>query len=182
MIRPGAKTWVLAAAVALLTLPPAAAQTSKETPGRVTPDRATSACLGNATSPTCAAETLLACLTRGDTALCRTINVAAPPRPASEMQAEYVVERVSVIRQEDVTDDLRDVEWFKPGYTLIEAQRRTCQASHDTCGEENWEDLQVYLRPRPGSAPALWDVIYWRSESEPDVPQELLDDATRKAP
>ena len=42
--------------------------------------------------------------------------------------------------------------------------------------------LQVYLRQPPGSAAPSWEIVHWRSESEPDVPQELPDDPQRKAP
>lgn len=98
------------------------------------------------------------------------------------MQSEYVIERISVIRTEDVTEDLREVEWFRPGYTLIEALRRNCAAAEADCSGESWDDFQVYLRPRPDTAPTLWDIVYWRSESEPDVPQEVPDDTVRRAP
>lgn len=172
-------------AVLLLALPAfnlsAGAQTSKESPGRITPVSATSACIGGATTPSCATETLLACLTRGDAALCRAVSAAAPPRPAGEpMQTEYVLERVSIIRVEDISDDLRDVEWFKPGYALVEALRRACPAASASCEDESWDDLQVYLRQRPGAEPAQWEIVYWRSDSEPDVSPELPDDFLRK--
>ncbi len=132
-------------------------------------------------TPACATETLLACLARGDAALCRAVGTVSPPqRPDERLQTEYVLERVSIIRQEDVTDDLREVEWFKPGYALVEAQRRACPLSAANCEDESWEYLQVYLRQRPDAAPPLWDIVHWRGESEPDVPQDLLDDTQRK--
>lgn len=167
-------------AVALLALP-VAAQTSKESPGRITPTAATSACIGGAATPNCAAETFLACLTRGDMTLCRAVNAAVPQRAAGEpIQTEYVLERSSLIRPEDVTEDLRDVEWFKPGFALVEAQRRVCPADIASCADESWEDLQVYLRRRDDAATVAWDVIHWRSDSEPDMAPELPDDFTRK--
>jgi hypothetical protein len=178
---------LLAAVVALSALPAAAqssnvAQATKDKPGRIGPDTATSLCLGAPSTPACAAETLLACLTRGDDALCRAVGTAVPPRASGEkQQTEYVTDRVSLIRPEDVTDDLRDLDWFKPGYTLVEAQRRSCPASAASCDGEAWEDLQVYLRQGPDGA-AAWEVVHWRSESEPEVPQELPDDPQRKAP
>jgi len=161
----------------------AVAQFSRDKPGRIGPDAATSLCLGSPSTPACAAETLLACLTRGDATMCRTVGAAVPPRPAGEpQQTEYVTERVSIIRAEDVTDDLRELDWFKPGYALVEAQRRACPASQGSCEGEAWEDLQVYLRQRQDAAPASWEVVHWRSESEPDVRQELPDDTQRRAP
>jgi hypothetical protein len=150
---------------------------SKESPGRIGPTATTSQCIGTLATPACAAETLLVCLTRGDAALCRAVGAAAAPRPAGEpLQTEYVLERISIIQADDVTDDLRDVEWFKPGYALVEALRRACPAVNPDCQDEPWDDLQVYLRQRPGVAPASWEVVYWRSDSEPDMSPELPDD------
>ena len=83
---------------------------------------------------------------------------------------EYLIERVTVIRPEDITEELRDVDWFKPGYTLVEIRRRHCPADA-ACGSEAWDDLQVYLRPR-GDA---WEVVSWRSEAEPEGAPEIPD-------
>src|SRR5512135_2539236 len=93
------------ALAALLTATAAAAQNSRNNPGRVTPTDATSKCIGGAATPVCAAETLMACLARGDESLCRKVGAAPPARAvenAGHIQIEYVVVRVSVIRPEDV--------------------------------------------------------------------------------
>lgn len=172
---------VLLLATMLLAVP-VLAQAPKPAPGRIAPEIATSRCLGAPTTPACATETLLACVARGDAALCRALGVTPPARSGEPVQVEYIMERVSLIRPEDVTDDLREVEWFKPGYTLVEAQRRTCPASAADCDGESWDYMQVYLRPRPDAAPPLWEIVYWRSESEPDVPQEIPDEPERKSP
>jgi hypothetical protein len=174
----------LVTALALgLFAPAAPAQMSKESPGRIGPAATTSVCLGTPTTPACAAETLLACLTRSDTALCRAVGAATPPRSAVDpLQTEYVIERVSIIQPDDVTDDLRDVEWFKPGYALVEALRRACSATNPDCQDELWDDLQVYLRQRLGATPAAWEVVYWRSDSEPDMSPELPDDFVKPPP
>ncbi len=162
---------------------PAAAQTSKEAPGRIAPARATSACLGTVSSTTCAAETLLACLTRGDAALCQAVGAAVAARPADEppLQSEYVIERESLIRPEDVSEDLRDVEWYKPGYALIEILRRNCPAAQADCAGEAWDDLQVYLRQAPSGPPA-WEAVHWRSDSEPDIGPDIPEAFLRKPP
>jgi hypothetical protein len=160
--------------LAFLAIAPAVAQTSKDAPGRLTPTGATSACLGQPTTPICAAETLLACLARSEARLCRAIGLAPPaPVPDGVPQIEYVIERVSVIRPADVTDDLKDLEWYKPGYTLIELLRRSCPATQADCGDESWDGVQVYLRNRGGGAAPHWEVVHWRSDAEQDVaPQE----------
>lgn len=138
---------------------------------RIGPADATSACIGDAASQRCAAETLLACLARAEPALCRKVGLAdirgVPREPGA---IEYVIERVSVIRAADVTEELRDVEWFKPGFALVEIIRRPCQAA-GACGEEPWDAVQVYLRPVDGR----WEVVTWRGETEPDDLPEIPD-------
>ncbi len=101
-------------ALACLLLPSAHAQTKKaaEKIGRIAQTQATSACVGGNGSPTCATETLLACFARADKTLCD--KVGADPRGMRDAAPiEYVIDRVSVIRQEDITEDMRDLEWFK---------------------------------------------------------------------
>jgi hypothetical protein len=155
--------------VLLACLLPAAAQAQSkaaEKIGRITPTQTTSPCIGNANSPTCATETLLACFARADRSLCE--KVGADPRNGVREPGptEYVIDRVSVIRAEDITEDLRDVEWFKAGYTLVELRRRNCAAE---CGDQPWEDMQVYLRPRGGA----WEIVNWRGEVEEDEVPEM---------
>ncbi len=167
----------LALAVSL-TATAAVAQSSRDKPGRVTPTEATSKCIGSAETPVCAAETLLACLARGDDSLCRKVGAAPPARSvenAGRIQIEYVVVRVSVIRPEDVTDDTRDLDWYKPGYTLIEMDRRSCPATQPGCSDDSWDDLQVYLRRTSDTAGSPWEIVTWRSESEPDLAPEIPD-------
>jgi hypothetical protein len=140
--------------------------------GRIAPDGATSQCVGANTSPTCMTETLLACFARGDAALCRNAGIADPRSVTREPSViEYVIERISVIRAEDVTEDMREVEWFKPGYALVELRRRSCPPPGSACAAEGWDDLQVYLRPRNG----LWEIVTFRgeleSESAPEIPE-----------
>jgi hypothetical protein len=155
---------VLACTLAL----PAHAQSTApaEKVGRIDAAHATSACIGSAGSAVCATETLLACFARSQSDLCARVGAEAKGSEKGAVTLEYIIDRVSVIRAEDITEELRDVEWFKAGYTLIELRRRTCAAA---CGDESWEDMQVYLRPR-GTA---WDVVTWRGELEQEgAPEE----------
>jgi hypothetical protein len=169
---------LLLLAVLCFVAGPAAAQKSREAPGRITPDRATSNCIGTAQTPSCAAETLLACLARADESLCHRVAAAPPARPvgnAGRIQVEYVLVRVSLIRPQDITDDTRDLDWYKPGYTLVEMDRRACPADQAGCGDEEWDDLQVYLKPVSEGGTTTWDVAAWRSESEPDLAPDIPD-------
>ena len=141
------------------------------------PATATSTCIGASTTPVCAAETLLACFARADDALCRRVGAVPPARRienAGSIQIDYVIVRISVIRAADITDDTRDLDWYKPGYTLIEMDRRTCPATQPSCDSDSWDDLQVYLRREPG-AERGWQIVAWRSESEPDLAPDIPD-------
>jgi hypothetical protein len=151
----------------------AIAQTSPDRPGRVGPGVATSTCIGNGSTPVCAAETLLACMARAETELCRRVGVTDPRSAASQGPAlvEYVIDRSSIIRREDITDELRDVDWYKPGYALVEMQRRSCETTKPNCAEESWTDLQVYARPRG----TVWDIVTWRGEGDEDAAPEIPD-------
>ena len=152
----------------LLLLLLALAAPAGANPARVAPGVATSACIGEASSARCAAETLIACLARAERALCQrvgaTVEAGLQPR-----LVEYVIERESVIRPDQISEDLRDVAWFKPGYVLVEVQLRACAPRLAACEEEEWEELQIYLRPRD----ARWEVVAWRASAEPDRPAEL---------
>lgn len=160
--------FVLALSACLLPLT-ASAQSKKPADkiGRITPTDATSTCIGSAGSPVCASETLLACFARADRSLCEKVH--ADPRTGAREPGltEYVIDRVTVIRAEDITDDQRDLEGFKAGNTLVELRRRACAAE---CSDAPWEDMQIYLRPNAN----LWEVVAWRGDVEehevPEVP------------
>ncbi|HEX6981100.1 MAG TPA: hypothetical protein VF342_17555 [Alphaproteobacteria bacterium] len=148
------------------------AQTVTGNISRITRDAATSGCIGSSASPLCATETLLACFARGDLDLCRKLGLDAARVPANEAPViEYVVERVSIIRQENITDDLRELDWFKPGFALVELQRRMCGTEPDACESADWYDMQVYLRPTG----ATWEVVTWRDATERDGAPEIPD-------
>jgi hypothetical protein len=155
---------VLACAIAA----PAHAQSKRavEKPDWVGAGQATSSCIGATTSPVCATETLLACFARANAELCAKIGVAPRAGGREPGPIEYIIDRVSVIRTEDITEELRELDWFKAGYTLIELRRRGC-ATGD-CGNESWEDMQVYLRPQ-GEA---WAIVAWRGIEQEGAPEE----------
>ena len=156
---------------------PAVAQQSFPVQGRIALNSATSACIGQPTTPVCAVETLLACWVRGQSGLCRAVAVSearaaeriAGPGSSPEADTQYSIDRASTIRREDVTDDLRAVEWFKPGFVLVELVRRACPQGPQRCDDEPWEEMQIVVRPEAGR----WSVVVWRSDNEPDTPPEL---------
>ena len=137
----------------------------------VSPTAATSPCIGESGNRRCVVDTLMACFARAARSQCARIG-AEPPEGAPEpRRLEYIVERESEIRADQITDDLRDVAWFKPGFTLIEIQIRACAADAADCDGESWEDLQVYLRQQG----AVWRVVHWRAPGDPDAPVQIPD-------
>jgi hypothetical protein len=105
------------------------------------------------------------------------VGVADPRTAITQPPAlmEYTVDRTTIIKREDITDDLKDIEWYKPGYALVEIQRRSCAAGSANCADSSWTDLQIYARPR-GNA---WDIVTWRSETDEDATPELPDAFTQ---
>ena len=156
----------------LLTAPHAA--TAASPMGRISGAAATSACIGSVSSPTCTAETLLACFARADVALCRRVNVTeiGSELAAGSHTIEYVIDRQTTIQQQDITDDLKDLEYYKPGYVLLEIRRRDCAAGQATCADAAWSDLQIFVRPLPTGG---WDIAAWRGDNEqesaPEIPE-----------
>lgn len=158
---------LIAAGVPLAGAAPAVAQPPQGAVSAVAPSGATSACIGQTATAVCAAETLLACLARAEPALCRRVGMAPPPGPPSRI--EYVVERASTIRAEEVTEELRELDWFRPGYALVEIMRRTCASEQPSCAGESWEPVQIYLRPVDGG----WHMVALRGEADQDTVPEL---------
>ncbi len=129
---------------------------------RITPTTADSTCIGDPITPLCAVETWLACLARIDLSLCRAVGQESewlkPVRPP--WTYEYVVERVHKIRPEDVTEELKDTDWFKPGYFDIVVRERYCPALQTTCPGERWFRYYYNVKPVGG----LWHMVAWSME------------------
>jgi hypothetical protein len=155
------------AIAALLVL---AAAAGAQEPARVAPEAASVGCMGQANDPACATATFFACAVRRTTELCAAVGLDEAPRLVDEGNAvEWLIERASVIRERDVTDDLKHLAWFKAGNTLVEAQVRKCAATLPDCAAESWDDWQIYLAPEDGK----FRVVGWRGDSEPDGPPEI---------
>lgn len=145
---------------------------------RIGPSSASSACIGEASSVSCAVDTLLACVARANRALCLRAG-AEPPDPMPPPRTLfYAIERSGVIRREQVGDDQRDLPWFQPGHTLVELRLRACPAGQSTCPDEAWEDLQVYLH-RQGQA---WRILHWHAPGDSDASPQIPDSFSPRPP
>jgi hypothetical protein len=156
--------------LAIATLLVFAAAAAAQEPARVTPSATSVGCVGQANDPDCATATFFACVVRRTAELCGAVGLDEAPRLVDEGNAvEWLIERASVIRERDVTDDLKHLAWFKAGNTLVEAQVRKCAATLPDCAAENWDDWQIYLAAEDGK----FRVVGWRGDSEPDGPPEI---------
>ncbi len=130
---------------------------------RITPTTADSACIGDPITPLCAVETWLACKARDDLSLCRAVGQEPdwikPGRPP--WTREYIVERVHKIRPEDVTEELKDTDWYKAGYFDIVVRERSCPLPQTTCPGETWFRYYYNVKPVGG----LWHMFAWSEES-----------------
>ena len=130
---------------------------------RITPTEADSACIGNPITPLCAVETWIACITREDLSLCRAVGQDYEFfKPTGGLwAAEYVIERMHKIRPEDVTEELKDTDWFKPGYFDIVVRERFCALPQTTCLGKTWSRYYYNVKPVGG----LWHMVAWSEES-----------------
>ncbi len=129
---------------------------------RITPTEADSACIGNPITPLCAVETWIACITREDLSLCRAVgqNYAFFKPAGGLWAAEYVIERMHKIRPQDVTEELKDTYWYKPGYFDIVVRERFCALPQTTCLGKTWSRYYYYVKPVGG----LWHMVSWYKE------------------
>jgi hypothetical protein len=143
--------------------------------------------VGHGHAPICASEgadiacvvaRFYACAASRDAALCAQLGLAEIPKLVETPQTvEFAIERTSAIEAKDVTDDLKHLPWFRPGYLLVEAQARRCPAD-GSCQAEEWDDWQIYIRRDETTA----QIVYWRGDSEPDQPPEIPDSFRAPAP
>ena len=125
---------------------------------RITPSTADSACIGNPVTPLCAVETWFACHIRDDLSFCRVVGQEPDwMKPGPPMSAwEYVVERIHQIRPEDVTEELRNMDWFRPGYFEFWVKVRACPSPQTTCPGETW--IRIYYSVKPVGG--LWHIAH----------------------
>ena len=154
-------------ALLLLGAGAAHAQTADK-PGRATLDGEL-ACGGQARDAGCAIALFFTCAARLTEESCARVGLTEIPKLVDEPHVlEFAVDRLSTIKPEDVTEDLRHLTWFRAGFLLAEAKARRCPAE-GSCAGESWDDWQVYLREDDGR----FFVVYWRGDSEPESPPEI---------
>lgn len=82
----------------------------------ISTDDATSKCIGNPITPLCAVETFFACSARQDIDLCRKVGVINFSYPDKKITSRYRVLKAKVLSEDDMTEELKDATWWKPGF------------------------------------------------------------------
>lgn len=93
----------------------------------ISPTDATSNCIDNPITPLCAVETFIACAVRIEPSLCRSIGIENYNYPKQKSTSRYYVVSTHTITAEDITEELRDTNWMKPGFvriTILESEFR----------------------------------------------------------
>ena len=129
------------------------------------------ACGGEARDVPCTVALFFACAARQSEEACARVGLSEIPKLVENPQPiEFAIDRTSTIRPEDVTEELKHLAWFRPGFLLVEAQARRCPET-GSCADEDWSDWQIYLRADEGHH----FVVYWRGDSEPETTPDIPD-------
>lgn len=121
--------------ILMLVFPPTISQATaggNESLGELrflSPTDATSDCIGDPRTPLCALETFLACTARVEPKLCLRVGVddysfQGKPRLLAK---NYYIVSTHIIREEDITEDLKGTDWMVAGnvkITILEPEFR----------------------------------------------------------
>lgn len=136
---------------------------------------ATSACIGDASTPLCAVETLIACWARVEPALCSRVHDETPdPLPAPGLapyRAEYKVRSVRLLEDKDMGGYL-DIAGYRPGFAEVTLLRRFPDSDSAAHPEREWMAYYYYLKPVRGEGPieGEWRVFAWNINFLYDAP------------
>jgi hypothetical protein len=151
---------VLLLAAGLLFLPVVAFAGGAEKDGgevrTITATSATSDCIGDPRTPVCAVETLLACFARQDRGLCEKATRRKVELNSEQGSYRYRVLSVRILQEKDITPELRDADWWRPGYADVMIQ--------DLDFIQPWcpKGCKVGYSVRPTATG--WEVLEWAGE------------------
>lgn len=137
---------------------------------RITQTEATSDCIGEPKTPLCAAETFLACTTRRKLELCHAVGVSLLSFDEDTdgiEYAEYVVLSQKVLRPENIAEDLKDSDWYRPGHVDIDLDKREYQADGTVWPRTGWGLYGIVVKPVGDK----WHVASWALAGEEDFPE-----------
>ncbi len=127
----------------------------------ITPTGATSKCIGDATTPMCAAETLIGCAGRVWNKGCATVNFDFDPQKVSPRRIEYVIVKAGFVNKEKVRHAKKDdpppgdpepgaYSWLTEDAFQVLYFRRSCLATAESCGIAPWSHSMATVAPREG--------------------------------
>jgi hypothetical protein len=121
---------------------------------------ATSTCIGDPRTPLCAVETFLACSSRQNLDLCDLVGVKHFSYPDEKYTSRYRIVSAKVLTQDDMTEDLKDTDWWKPGFvsfSLVEFYTHKDNTITPT-----------YFSGITNPTDQGWGIIGWTIEAEQD--------------
>ena len=123
----------------------------------ITQTGATSQCIGDPRTPLCAVETLIACFTRHDMSLCRRVGVDGISFDDRLIGRDYIVISMKVLRGGDIPEELKDTDWYRPGFVEITLAARYRLSSGEMSPADGWEYDDYTVKP----AGTLWHIAGW---------------------
>jgi len=143
-------------AVCIIVLPLPALHACASELRHISPTESNSACIGDPRTPTCAFETLLACLSIYDAQLCEAVGVDLDPEGyVNDIDYKYAVEEIREITLADITAHTDRPECFRLGNVALRARVLRCEIGKDDCSrvpERIWTEV---LYPTAGK----WHVV-----------------------
>ena len=140
----------LCAAAIIAVMPHASAQEIRS----ITRTEATSQCIGDPRTPLCAVETLLACFTRHDMSLCRRVGVDGVSFDDRLIGRDYFVISMKLLRGGEIPEDLKDTDWYRPGYLEITLAGRYHLSSVEMSPAKGWQYYDYTVKPEGN----LWHI------------------------
>ena len=125
---------------------------------RVTPDGATSGCIGDPRTPLCAVETFLACTIRRDLELCRSVGVEKLDFVPFEGEGftDYRIMANSILSGDEVAEDKQYLFGFERGDAEIAVHKRTCDFLSNCSDWAPYSGRTLYYIVKPVAG--LWQV------------------------
>lgn len=148
---------ILIAFTGFLMLPAYVESGEQNTVGYITRDTASSSCIGDPRTPLCAVETFLACDMRRQMDLCRMVGVEDLNFSGHALTEEYSMISEKVLRQQDIPEELKDSNWYRPGFVDITLDRRTHYGDGEIWPADGWQRYGYTLKPMGD----LWHMASW---------------------
>ncbi len=125
---------------------------------------ASSKCIDDPKTPLCAVETLMACFARHELDLCKKVGIVDLSFAGNPYTSRYRVLSSNILTVDDMTEELKDAEWWKPGFAHIDVYRSYFEDG--SCPDE----CRYGYNAKPVGD--KWEIVSWSrwGEQDPDDP------------